>query len=77
MWETILGTLQNNSVMSVAFLTWAYVVFHFGRQITKELKVLTDKTRQMNYLLSNRLTKIEAHLEHETANFKPYRNGNS
>jgi len=76
MWEAILDILKDNTLLSVAFAAWAWVVFHFGRQITVELRILTDKTRQMNYIISNRLTKIEAHLEHSDDNFKPFRNGN-
>jgi len=76
MWETLLELLQDHTIMSLAFLAWAWVVFHFGSKITAEIRDLSKKTQEMNYTLSNRLTKIEAHLEHSDDNFKPYRNGN-
>lgn len=76
MWDTILKLLQDHTIMSLAFLAWAYVVWHYGRKISDELEVLTESTNKMNYILSNRITKVEAHMEHMDDSFKPYRNGN-
>lgn len=77
MTEQFLEALNDKHVFALAFAAWAYVVWHFGSKITTELKQVVDKIRHMNYMVSNRLTKIEAHLEHNDPNFKPFRNGDS
>ena len=74
MTAALLEILQNNSVFGVAFLIWAWVVWSMGQRILRQLSDLTKKVSAMNYKLSNRLTKVEAHLESDS-DFKPYRNG--
>lgn len=75
MFEQVLTILQDNTVFALAFCAWAWVVWHFGRKLTTEVATLSDRIRQMNYMLSNRLTKVEAHLEQGDRPFHPYRNG--
>lgn len=72
--DQVVAILENHSVFAVAFALWAIVVFHFGRQIMHELRIIHDYMRAMNYKLSNRITKVEAHLEHKEG-FTPYSNG--
>lgn len=74
--EAILKVLENNGVLAAAFAAWAYVVWHFGQKLLAEVQDLNERVRQINYSVSNRLTKIEAHLE-SGGDFKPYRNGDS
>ena len=76
MWETILQILQDNTLLSLAFLAWAWVVWHFGSRITNQLEKLATKISRLEYYHANRITKIESHLEsHSEHNFIPYRNG--
>jgi hypothetical protein len=72
--EAFLELLQENSVLSFAFLAWAWVVWYFGRHIMRELRSINRRMQDMNFLLANRVTKIEAYLERD-GDFVPYRNG--
>ena len=63
-------------LLAIAFAMWAYVVWYFGNKILAEIKALSIKLSSINFYLSNRVTKIESHLEsHSEHNFFPYRNG--
>lgn len=73
--DELLVFLNNNNFLAVAFAAWAYVVWHFGMKISNQVSAMSEKLRSVSYMVSNRLTKIEAHLEHNDPNFKPYRNG--
>lgn len=63
-------------LLIAAFALWAYVVWYFGNKILREIKAMSIKLSGINFYLSNRVTKIESHLEsHSEHNFHPYRNG--
>lgn len=72
--DAVLEILKVNGVLSLAFLSWAWVVWHFGRHIMRELQSIHRRMQDVNFYLSNRLTKIESHLE-RNGDFRPYRNG--
>lgn len=62
--------------LALAFFAWAFVVWHLGMRVLRRLDALGKDLIAVRYILANRITKIEAHLEgHEAHKFEPYRNG--
>jgi hypothetical protein len=64
---------EQKGVLSIAFFTWAFVVWFFSARILRRL----DMVLKSMHILSARILTIENHLEglNEGAGFKPYRNG--
>lgn len=75
MTDIIVEILKDNTIFAVAFTAWAYVVWYYGRKISGDLQSLSERLQQFHLKTSNRITKIEGHLE-EKSDFHPYRNGN-
>lgn len=80
----MLAKINNVNVLAVAFAIWAFVVWHIGRSIVhkieeagKQLEILNDRVRTVNYKLSNKITNIEAHLRHADPKFSPFKNGDT
>lgn len=65
------------AVGTIAFSGWAYAVVWATKYIGKKIDLLSNRLEGVTYTIhyqSNRITKIEGHLE-TTSSFTPYRNG--
>lgn len=73
----ILQAFETSGLLTLAFAAWAIVVWRLGRAIINKLDSLQTGVNKSHFYLSNRITKVEGHLENKDEGFRPYRNGST